>query len=158
MRPILHWNGRLGKFRILWTTINFQAYWMEKRMSQIPNRQDITTNSAGARESYEWTKQERSPFFGPVGPACLRQDKTRQGQYYMFCKSCGIDQYHTFCKKCGIGQYHTFCKTCSIGQYYMFGTFPYVLTYQTVYITAAPLEGVHFNPGGSFQPTRYDFY
>ena len=65
---------------------SFEFYGQPHQLSSLPDGEEqepdtkyhITTNSAGARESYEWTKQERSPFFGPVGPACIRQDKTRQ--------------------------------------------------------------------------------
>ena len=67
---------------------SFEFYGQPHQLSSLPDGEEqepdtkyhITTNSAGARESYEWTKQERSPFFGPVGPACIRQDKTRQDQ------------------------------------------------------------------------------
>ena len=64
---------------------SFEFYGQPHQLSSLPDGEEqepdtkyhITTNSAGARESYEWTKQERSPFFGPVGPACIRQDKTQ---------------------------------------------------------------------------------
>ena len=68
---------------------SFEFYGQPHQLSSLPDGEEqepdtkyhITTNSAGARESYEWTKQERSPFFGPVGPACIRQDKTSDNDY-----------------------------------------------------------------------------
>ena len=74
---ILHWNGLYGKFWILWTAINFKLTGWRKGWAKYPIDKKLRRTHAGAWESYEWTKQERSPFFGPVGPACLRQDKTR---------------------------------------------------------------------------------